>query len=46
MKEIEKWDKEYDVVVAGYGGSGASAAITSAPPVLRSRLGGGSVIFL
>ncbi len=28
MKE-EKWDKEYDVVVAGYGGSGISAAITA-----------------
>jgi succinate dehydrogenase/fumarate reductase flavoprotein subunit len=28
MKEI-RWDKEYDVVVAGYGGSGISAAITA-----------------
>jgi succinate dehydrogenase/fumarate reductase flavoprotein subunit len=28
MKE-EKWDKEYDVVVAGYGGAGISAAITA-----------------
>jgi len=28
MKEV-KWDKEYDVVVAGYGGAGISAAITA-----------------
>ncbi len=28
MKQI-RWDKEYDVVVAGYGGSGISAAITA-----------------
>jgi succinate dehydrogenase/fumarate reductase flavoprotein subunit len=28
MKQI-RWDKEYDVVVAGYGGSGMSAAITA-----------------
>jgi len=29
MKQEEKWDKEYDVVVAGYGGAGVSAAITA-----------------
>ncbi|MBN1191730.1 MAG: FAD-binding protein [Dehalococcoidales bacterium] len=28
MQEI-KWEKEYDVVIAGYGGSGISAAITA-----------------
>jgi len=29
MKEPEKWYREYDVVVAGYGGAGVSAAITA-----------------
>ncbi len=29
MKGIKKWDKEYDVVVAGYGGAGVSTAITA-----------------
>jgi hypothetical protein len=29
MKEEKKWDKEYDVVVAGYGGAGISTAITA-----------------
>jgi succinate dehydrogenase/fumarate reductase flavoprotein subunit len=29
MKPQLKWDKEYDVVVAGFGGSGISAAITA-----------------
>ncbi|OGO25247.1 MAG: hypothetical protein A2144_10875, partial [Chloroflexi bacterium RBG_16_50_9] len=29
MKEEQKWDKEYDVVVVGYGGAGISAAITA-----------------
>ena len=29
MMESMKWDKEYDVVVAGYGGAGISAAITA-----------------
>ncbi len=29
MKEARKWDKEYDVVVAGYGGAGISTAITA-----------------
>jgi len=29
MKQEMIWDKEYDVVVAGYGGSGISAAITA-----------------
>jgi succinate dehydrogenase/fumarate reductase flavoprotein subunit len=29
MKEDKKWDKECDVVVAGYGGAGISTAITA-----------------
>lgn len=29
MKQEVKWDKEYDVVVAGYGGAGISAAVTA-----------------
>ena len=29
MKQEDKWDKEYDVVVAGNGGAGISAAITA-----------------
>jgi len=29
MIEVKKWDREYDVVVAGYGGAGISAAITA-----------------
>ena len=29
MREEKKWDKEYDVVVAGYGGAGISTAITA-----------------
>jgi len=29
MMEAKKWDKEYDVVVAGYGGAGISAAVTA-----------------
>ncbi len=29
MQKAVKWDKEYDVVVAGYGGSGIAAAITA-----------------
>jgi len=27
--QVRKWEKEYDVVVAGYGGSGIAAAITA-----------------
>lgn len=29
MNTVKKWDREYDVVVAGYGGAGISAAITA-----------------
>ena len=29
MSKITKWDKEYDVVVAGYGGAGISTAVTA-----------------
>jgi succinate dehydrogenase/fumarate reductase flavoprotein subunit len=29
MKPEIKWEKEYDVVVAGNGGSGISAALTA-----------------
>jgi succinate dehydrogenase/fumarate reductase flavoprotein subunit len=29
MKQEKKWDKQYDVVVAGYGGAGISTAITA-----------------
>jgi succinate dehydrogenase/fumarate reductase flavoprotein subunit len=29
MRQEGKWDKEYDVVVAGYGGAGISAAVTA-----------------
>jgi succinate dehydrogenase/fumarate reductase flavoprotein subunit len=39
FKDIEKWDKEADVVVIGYGGAGAVAAITACEK-------GGTVIIL